>query len=413
MKYFLFILSLLPSLAHSASQVSVRSNDIKTLVENRNERVQGKRKEVEAASTREGTLALSFLPTAELYAAQEKFKKGSLSAKTQPTYGAELRLNLFNGGRDSLENDRRALVAERKQQEGSQVIAQEVGKAREAYWRILYLRDYIDLLKDTRKNSANSLKAAERRIRSGVATESDRVEFEMQDIDLKRELEKSELEQKNHIRALTVLLGFPPEATLGFPEELAHQHDWEEAIRHTEADHAFLVRPAELQAREAQTASSSARRSWLPKLDAFAAYHQFNQREEEYEAASQRREKLVGLRLTMDLGFLGQKEAAALSAEAEAAQSEARYAQQEIEAHIHGEIAELQLLHDQVHAAEENSKRAERYLVLTQSEYGRGVKNSPDMVGAIEKLVSIRQKRLEIVRDFQVAKSHVLAKIGK
>jgi hypothetical protein len=41
------------------------------------------------------------------------------------------------------------------------------------------------------------------------------------------------------------------------------------------------------------------------------------------------------------------------------------------------------------------------------------VKNSPDVLGAADKLFDMQHKRLEIIRDFQVAKGHVLAKIGR
>lgn len=408
--------TLLTAEARAELRLVLKSQDLKTLVQAKNERVRAKGKELEGASMREGSLVRSFLPTAEVYAGQEQFKKGPLSSRSQPTYGAEVRLNLFNGGRDKLENDRRSIVSQRKRYEVAQTVAEELSKAREAYWRILYLRDYIELIKDARKSSAESLKAAERRIRSGVATVTDRVEFEMQDIDLKRELERAELEQKNQIRTLMVVLGLDYNTVIEFPETFKHEHDWEVALKHTEEDHAFLVKPAELHAKESEAQASIQRRSWLPKVDAFAAYNQFNQREEEdFADASDRQESVIGVRLTMSLfdGLSGYREAAALSSEAEAALSEARYASQEVEAHLHGEIAELRLLHNQVHAAEENIKRAERYHQLTKSEYSRGVKNSPDMLGATEKLISMRQKRLEIVRDFQIAKSHVLAKLGR
>lgn len=401
-----------PALAAQA----VRAGDLKQLVEARNGRVRAKEKERDAAAIREATLVRSFLPSAELYSAHEKFKKGLRAEKTQPAYGGEVRVNLFNGGRDALDSERSSLVAERKRHESVITLADELGKARENYWRIIYLRDYAGLLREARKSSAESLQAAERRIRSGVATGTDRVEFEMLDIDLKRELERADLERKNLERTLAVQLGFGAEEGLEFPEELKHEHDWEMALKHTEEDHSFLVRPAELLAREAEAQSLSVRRSWLPKVDAFAAYHQYNQREEEdHDAASARRERVVGLRLTMNLfdGFLTRKESSALAAEAAAAEAEAEYVHREIEAHLHGEIAELKLLHAQVHEAEENVRRGEQYLRLTQSEYSRGVKNSPDMVGAMEKLTSMRQKRLEIVRDFQISRSHVLAKLGR
>lgn len=402
--------------AFGASNLTLKFQDLRGLIESRNERVRAKTKALEAAGEREGALVRSFLPTAEIHAAHENFKKGPLPSRTQPTYGVEVRVNLYNGGRDQLEDERHSLGSQRKRFESAQTLAEEIGKAREAYWRVVYLRDYIELLKEARRNSAESLKAAQRRVRSGVATETDRVEFEMQDIDLKRELERSELEQNNQIRTLKVILGIDPGTDLEFSDGLKHEHDWEMALKHTEADHAFLIQPAELQAKEYESLGQIQRRSWLPKIDAFAAYSQFNQRaEEDFSKADDRQENVVGLRLTINLfdGLHGYHEGSALLSEGAAAKAEAKYVRQEVEAHLHGEIEELRLLHNQVHEAEENIKRAERYHRLTQSEYVRGVKNSPDMLGATEKLIGMRQKRLEIVRDFQIAKSHVMAKIGR
>lgn len=402
--------------AEAESTVVIKAQDLKSLVESRNERVRARVLEKEGALEREGSFARSFLPTMELHASEEQFKKGSHPSMTQPSFGAEIKVNVFNGGRDRLESERRTLIAERRGYETVQTLSMELGKAREAYWKILYLRDYIELIQAARKNSAESLKAAERRIKAGVATETDRVEFQMQEIDLKREFERIELERNNQIRTLKVILGINADVTPEFPEGLNHEHDWQSAIHHTEADHSFLVRPAEIQAQEAMAQAVIQRRSWMPKLDVFAAYNQYNQREEEnFSLARDRQESVFGLRMSMNLfdGLSGRHEASALFKEASAAKAEAKYMNQEVEAHLHGEIAELNLLHDQVHAAEENILRAEKYYQLTKSEYSRGVKNSPDMLGATEKLIGMRQKRLEIVRDFQIAKSHVLSKIGR
>ncbi len=407
---------ILNAAAEVHNKKAIKYEDLKPMIESRNEKLRGKSKEYEGAKERQGALGRSFFPTVELYAAQENFEKGPLPRKSQPAYGAEARLNIYNGGRDQLESERRTLVAERKGYERALTLSTELSKAREAYWRVLYLRDYIDLLKEARLNTADSSKAAERRIKGGVATSSDRVEFEIHETELKREQERAVLEQQNHIRTLSVVLGFDDGISLDFPEVLKHEHDWESAINHTEVDHIFLVKPAELHARESEALATIQRRAWFPKLDAYAAYNQLNQREEEdFADASDRQESVLGVRMSMSFfdGLKGRREAAALSAESEAAKAEARYVHREVVAHLHGEIDELKLLHNQVHDAEANIGRAVKYYKLTQSEYARGVKNSPDMLGATEKLISIRHKRLEIIRDFQVSKSHVLAKIGK
>lgn len=415
MKLLAAVFVLILPLSGQAAPKEIRSGELKTLLETKNERVLAKEKEKEAADFRRGHFLRSFLPKVELHGAMESFRKGPHGRKEQPAFGAEASLNLLNGGRDYLESERRALASERKGSERLAVIAEELDKAREAYWGILYLRDFTSLLEEAVKLNQSNLKSAERRIRSGVATQTDRVEFEMEEIDLKRELALSKLELESKKKTLSVLLGFDPGEELLFPEPLNHEHKWEDSLVHSHEEHGFLVKPTELLAREQETLAKIEGRTYWPKLEAYAAWNQFNEREEEFANARDRRESVVGLRVSLDLfdGFNASRESSALRAESAASAAEASYLNREIEIHIDNEIASLKLLHAQVHEAEENTKRASRYHELTQSEYSRGVKNSPDMLGASERLIGMRQKYLEMIRDFQIAKSHVLSKIGR
>ena len=106
------------------------------------------------------------------------------------------------------------------------------------------------------------------------------------------------------------------------------------------------------------------------------------------------------------------REAQALDQEAAAAKLMAEHKRRETAIHVRAELAQLKLLHDQVHETEQNIARAERYYKITQSEYARGVKNSPDVLGASDKLFDARHSRLETIRDYQVAKSHLMSKLG-
>jgi hypothetical protein len=92
------ILVFFPAMAFSQETLVLRSENLKELVEKRSERIKAKEFEAEAASLRTGSFARSFLPTVEVYVAEESFRKGQGSQKTQPTYGAEAKINLFNAG---------------------------------------------------------------------------------------------------------------------------------------------------------------------------------------------------------------------------------------------------------------------------------------------------------------------------
>ncbi|WP_413289166.1 TolC family protein [Bdellovibrio sp. HCB337] len=398
-----------------AESEKINSETLRSLLETKNAKVQAAQKGKEAAEEKEGYLTRSFLPSLEMYVGQETFKPGRQDTVTEPAYGAELRVNLFNGGRDQLENRVRELGTEKKGFEVQRVLSEELEKARTEYWHSLYYREKISLLQSTIEVNKQNLSSADRRIRSGVATESDRVEFEMQAIELAQELSESKMKQESHLRNLKVLLGVAKLNVGSLSEKLDHEHEYEGELKHSMKDHEFLVKENEILAEQNRLLAKKEKREWWPKLEAFAAYNQYNERDKEFADAQDRTESVVGLRvnLSASAGLESRREGAALQKEAEGASAIAVFQKTEIEAHLENEMAELSLMHSQIHDAEENIKRAEKYYRLTQSEYGRGVKNSPDVLGASEKLFETRHKRLEIVRDFQLAKAHVLSKIGK
>jgi outer membrane protein len=393
----------------------VHSAELRALLAARNEKVVGLTATAEGAKAREGNLGRSFLPEITLYGSQERFRKGRAEWKTEPSFGAEASVSLFNGGRDALLAQEINVKSERLRAESKVAIYEELLKAREAYWKILYYRDLLALYRELEKENAASLQAAERRIRGGVATQSDRYEFEMKGLEIKQERGEAEVALSILQREFAALFGEELQGELSFAEPLTHDHEWEELLRHGESEHDFLSRPAELKAQEGSLAARRAGRSWWPEVEGFAAWRQPNQLEENPLFARDRREAVLGLRATMLLfdGGKGRIESRSLAHEARGAEALASYSHRQVEVEIHRETTELKFLHSQVHEAEENITRAKKYHALTRSEYSRGVKNSPDLIGATEKLFLVRRKRLEILRDFQVAKAHVLSIIGR
>lgn len=395
--------------------LEITSESLRSLVEARNSELSSARAEAEAADERRGSWGRSFLPALEVDAAVESFRSGRDSQKTQPTHGIEARLNLLNGGRDRIEGERRDLGAQRGRVRVTRVFSEELETARTLYWEILYLQEKLLLLDEALATNSRNLAQANRRIKSGVSTDSDRFEFEMNEVDLKRSLAEARLEFNKKRELLALALGLDKDAPASFPEKLGHDHEIDKTAVHDHAAHDFLSKELELEARDLELAREVTSRSWWPKLDAYALVRQHNEREKEFTAPEDRVESAVGLRLSLELaaGFESAREGSARAKEASAARARARRKQEEVEVHLRAEKAELSLLHDQVHEAERNIARAESYYKLTQSEYARGVKNSPDVLGAAEKLFERRHKLLEILRDFQIAKAHFLSKHGR
>ncbi len=393
---------------------AITFESLNALLETRNARVAAAKATLSASQEREGYFARSFLPAIKLEGSQEAFTLGTIQKK-QPAYGAEATLNIFNGGRDYLEERVRELESAKREAQEKKVFFEELEKARIAYWQILYLQEKIILLKNTLSINQQNLSVANRRIKSGIATDSDRFEFEMQQIGLEQELQEAVVELQSQKRALHLLLGISVKDPLDFPEKISHDHNYESTLTHQPQNHTFLLQENLLSAEQNYLVASNHRRAWWPKLDAFASFYQYNQREKDSPLAKDRKETAWGLRVSLSLsaGLESMREAASLIHEANAKALLTDLEERELETHEQNELAEMKLLHEQVHGAEENILRAERYYRLTQSEYGRGVKNSLDILSASEKLFQTQHKRLEILRKFQVAKTHLLSKMGQ
>lgn len=398
-----------------AANLTVTPDNLKSLLEARNPNLKAQELELQASQKKQGSLVRSFLPSVEVYGVQETFKVGRLQEKNQPAYGAELKVNLFNGGRDFLESKARGLDSLQKKSENERQLAENLLSARSLYWNLLYTQEVLRQLQKAVDINQQNLKLAEKRIQSGVATQTDRFEFEMKTTDLNQELKELELSYLLQLKELGLMLDLKSDEKIVLPNKMEHQHDYEKLLSHSEKDHDFLYQEIQHNADATKLRAKKEARSYWPKLDAYAAYNQFNEREEELTNAKDRTESVVGLRMTISLsqGLEAERQAASQKLHAQALQHQADYRKREIEIHIENEMDELKLKHNQIHAAEENTARAEKYYNLTKAEYSRGVKNSPDVLGASEKLFETRRKYLAIIRDFQIAKSHVLSKMGK
>jgi outer membrane protein len=410
-----FIFSMAVAFPSIGSAVEISFESVRKYVLENNDRVKVHRKLAEAAKERQGHLLRSYLPRVKGHIGYEDFDVGTSISESQPFYGMEASINLFNGGRDLLEDEVRKLKFERREIESLVVVATEVVMAREIFWNLLHDRETLRLISEMQTiNQANSIEAR-RRIRSGLATKSDQLEFTMKALSLKKEKLELESQLETSTRKLAILTGFNPDENIVLKGRLTHKDEWEQELKHSHEEHEFFVKPYELRRQEAEMISEKKARAWLPQLEAYAGWNQLNQRHEDPEESRERQESFMGVRVSMQLfdGLRSRSERRALLAEARAAQFKRDYKRKTNEVHIEKEFLELKTLHQMVHDADKNIGLARRYFVVTQSEYKRGAKNSLDMLGASEKLENATRHRNRLLRDFHIARSHVLAKVGK
>ncbi|KHD90061.1 MAG: hypothetical protein OM95_00640 [Bdellovibrio sp. ArHS] len=406
--YLVLALSLgvgVPSIA--AETISFEK--IEELVKTKNPAVEAMKQKTEAKKDREGFFTRSFLPDVAAEVSQETFKVGSDLNDTQSAWKVEAQMNLFRGGEDSGEERVRELETKAASAEAAEALRAELQKAYELYWTLVFKLEVKKSLEAHLQLSQKNLTEANRRISSGIATSTDRLEFQMKISLIKQEAALIEKE----IRSLSKQLG----AALGKNEGVLpqgpfhHVHDWEINIQPLKTSDIPGVNKARVEVELTEARKKQLKSGYLPSIDAYAGYAEPNQREEDAVSVAERKESYFGIKASWSLGkaLNASVERGSLQKESAAKAKELEYLFKQTEIEQESILDSLKTLHSFVHDAEENIKASQAYLDATLKEYSRGVKNSPDVLEATEKYIEAQKRYAEINREFNTLYSAQLA----
>ena len=401
--------------ARASVEIPLKFEDLPVLIRERNRNIPGAERLVESAEARTGHLVRSFIPSLRADIGGESFQTGAYVARTEPHGSAEIRLNVFRGGRDSLEEDARLAQLHAVQGSSKQVFQEELKEARNLFWEMVHSRERMRGLKNSIEQNDEILTLANRRIQRGLSTETDRIEFEIHRSQLVEELESL----KHGLLILEIrfgsLLGLTSDARFSTLEKIPHDHD-EELLK---SDFEPLSHPglAALTAGRAAAESqrTQAARWWLPSLDLYAGAYLYTLRDRDYLSLGLRDDQVVGLRLSFDIldGFQSRAQARAL-----ALQVGAFELQSEQKSHtLRGEVAvtreALKHDHELIHRSEDRIRQGGEYLKRTLAEYERGVKSSLEALAALQRQIQFERQNAERRMDYQVTQATLLSLLGK
>ena len=409
-----FMLGLVGSVGHAETLV-VQFEDIPQIVRERNSHAQGADFRKRASEIEQGHLARSYLPRLKFTIGTERFQTGTQAERAEHYGSVIASTNIFRGGKDRLED----VVAQSSLSvavaESEKILREEVKKARISFWHLVAQREMVGLLQAASEENQKNLVKAEARIRAGVATETDRIEFEMYRLELNQDLLRLRLASENTERNLAVLLGLPEGTTVQTPLVVGHKHE-DDLFTSTELIEVHpAIRSLIFRGEESRIKALQSGRWWTPSLDLYASYGLHTFREREFALQSERYETVVGMQLTMELfdGFAGRTEFRHKTLETAGLQLEALQTARELHAKVAGARAELRLTHELIHHSEEALLRAKIYLARTLDEYQRGVKNSPEVLLASERRFGMLRRFADLRRDYQLARCELLEILGK
>ena len=388
-----------------ASAEKIRFEDLPRLVREKNENVAASRQHLNAQNQRTGRLARSFLPQIAAQLGQEEFKAGSDPTEQKPYWRIDGNVNLYRGGRDRLEDQIRNSQRDLANTAYASEFQSELREAKQAFWKSVAISKKIaERTESIEKNEIN-IRSARKRAGAGIVTTADAAQFELHKITLQRDLRRLKLEQDRILNQLSVALALNQHEDIeivgDFPSVSAEPLQPLAMAKQLEiVAHQDLTKVDELRAKQVGR--------WLhPKVDLYASYGLPSLTDEYARALKNEREWTAGIRVSFDLGqgIEDRKEAAARTAEADATRLRGAHRLREVVANDHDFRHDLSVLGELIAASEDDVKRAESFLRLTEREYARGVKNGPDLLEAFQKYFEFRDRRIEYYRDYFETKS--------
>lgn len=400
------LFSLLPLPAWS---LNLSYSDLEEQVRLQNLHVRAADRADEAIQHREGYLLRSYLPRIELNAGYEGFQKTISAPTAQPFAGAEARFNLFNSGRDLLDSRIRSAQSAASAADRSRILRDELLKTQTEYLEATYLTEQAQLLESRLQRNEKNLQAARRRVKAGLVSESDTLEFELNQRLIQQDLSNNKTLLANSLQKLNVLIGRNPGDPLRLVDALPSEPDFSDSDLILNPDALSEVVLAETSSRIAELEYSKAVRWWAPRLDVYLSARQMTMRDADEFLFANRREFVAGAKLTIELFDGGESISNARSMGALAQSHEDRALQnlRELNVEFQNAKAELRQLSELIREASKDVKKSEEYLEKILSEYSRGVKDSSSVLSASDRTYEYQRRFADLRRSYQISKAKI------
>lgn len=321
-------------------------------------------------------------------------------------------LNLYRGGKDQATYQSRVL------DENFQKLRLQKTKARiersvsKLYYELLYLQEGMAVKEEALTANKTQMALAEKKKSAGFTSKADVLEFELREATLRSDLNFLKQEESTKERELRQLLG----RTEG-PIIRVGGHLRRESFRKSVDDLLKLaiqergdLKEAEKNIAAANIEYKSLFGDYMPRVDLEGKYGRLNGEERVFKNDDNYSMMMkVSIPLFSGLETVYGRQ----SKSQEIAKSElaAGRIKQEIQVQLSNAISRLKSVEERLDLEEKNIERSKQYYDLTLSEYRKGVKNSPDVAGAAERLFDARLRNLEYRKDFYLTCVEIAAAV--
>ncbi|MDZ4084220.1 MAG: TolC family protein [Bdellovibrionales bacterium] len=326
-------------------------------------------------------------------------------ASSGTSYYGKIDWNLYRGGADRYSFDSfkiRESLEERKFASVKAKVGRDVARL---YYELLFLLESKALKEKAIELNQEQMALAKRKKTSGFTSSADVIEFELREATLNSDLQMLNQQLIEQSRQLSVVLGRKDSNSVitvkGHLKKVGPVASKETFMRQLD-EQSLEIATAKADVELSERDRSSIQSRYLPSLDLEARYGKIAVDERVLPGTNN---YAVFLKLSVPIfsGLETLNESRAINASLAAKEASAARAALTTRATAENLFSLLKTISDRIALEEKTLPKSETYYKITLDEYRRGVKNSPDMVGASERLLDARIRNLEFRRDFFLA----------
>lgn len=317
--------------------------------------------------------------------------------------------NIYRGGRDGAVKERKGIESDLAEKQVIQTKARIEREIARIYYQLLFHLESISLKEKALVMNQEQMKLAQAKNRSGYTSSADVIEFELREATLRSDLKKLMQDRADASRELSALLGrADPSADISVKGHLNKETirlDREKIVLGLSQKNPELVE-AQANQRLVEKEKEILRSGFFPRIDMEGKFGRIAN-EERVFSDKDNYSLLLKVNIPLFSGLSTAHEVSAAGARVQ--QNESLLNQKKILVRTEAEnlLSQIDSIQERLELEEKTLIRSEEYYKITLGEYRRGVKNSPDMVGAAERLVEARIRNLEYRRDFYLTKLRI------
>ena len=400
MKLIFLLVLILSTRAHALEGIT----KLESLIYEKNLDYQAQVNSVESKQTLSKSGYSGFYPTLNAVGGWEQNKTDDLTVTQKGYLGyLEGRANLFRGLKDRALADQGDIDAkfsrldlELKKRDLRLQLTDVVSD-------MIYLHGLQEVLQEELKVTLSQRQMAAKKVSAGLTGSVDNLELDLRENEIEIEIKQiDQLHSENHQKLVKLFGEDIKDSELDQVSfsEVTKIAAFSKEMRY---ENSLSVQKAELLKSKYESEKSEAKSDFLPSLDLTYSVGRLTPSE---DTPTKFNESKYGIVLTVPLfsGFDTYYKSKSATQQIAAADKLRYQAQIDME-------SEFKILKNKIDEKISlnsiNNKKlniAQKYFELTLGEYRRGVKNSPDLVGATDRLFSSKKKKFELLKDLEVLK---------